>query len=55
MQIALFVSSGDALQPGWLLTFLKGVSPAHVKEMQQNIAKVCDCKFDCCTAIGISY
>lgn len=55
MQIALFVSSGDALQPGWLLTFLKGVSPARIKEMQQNIAKVCDCKVDCCTAIGISY
>jgi hypothetical protein len=54
MQIALFVSSGDALQPGWLLTFLKSVGPAHIKEMQQNLAKVCDCKVDCCTANCIS-
>ncbi|XP_062147261.1 probable arabinosyltransferase ARAD1 [Alnus glutinosa] len=38
-KIALFVSSSDALQPGWLLTFLKSVSPAHIKEMQQNLAK----------------
>lgn len=38
-KIALFVSSGDALQPGWLLTYLRSVSPAHIKEMQRNLAK----------------
>ena len=42
MQIVLFVSSSDAVKPGWLLKFLKGISPARVKEMQQNLAKVCD-------------
>jgi hypothetical protein len=39
MQIALFVSSNDALKPGWLL---KDIRPAHIKEMQQNLAKVCN-------------
>ncbi|KAF5450697.1 hypothetical protein F2P56_031026 [Juglans regia] len=38
-KIALFVSSSDAVQPGWLLTFLKTVSPAHIGEMQQNVVK----------------
>ncbi|CAI9774236.1 unnamed protein product [Fraxinus pennsylvanica] len=38
-KIALFVSSGDALQPGWLLTFLRSVSPAQIREMQLNLAK----------------
>ena len=38
-KMALFVSSNNALKPGWLLTFLKGVSPTHVKDMQQNLAK----------------
>lgn len=42
MQIALFVSSSDAMQPGWLLTFLKSISPAQIKEMQRNLAKVCN-------------
>lgn len=42
MQIAVFVSSNDALKPGWLLKFLKDVRPAHIKEMQQNLAKVCN-------------
>ncbi|CAI0626250.1 unnamed protein product [Linum tenue] len=39
MQIALFVSSGDALQSGWLLKFLRGVSRAEIKQMQANLAK----------------
>jgi len=45
MQIALFVSSNDALKSGWLLKYLKDIRPAHIKEMQQNLAKVCsqDC------------
>lgn len=38
-KIALFVSSSDAMQPGWLLTFLKSISPAQIKEMQRNLAK----------------
>jgi len=42
MQIALFVSSNDALNPGWLLKYLKDIRPAHIKEMQQNLAKVCN-------------
>jgi hypothetical protein len=42
MQIALFVSSNDALKPGWLLKYLKDIQPAHIKDMQQNLAKVCN-------------
>ncbi|CAN4089381.1 unnamed protein product [Withania somnifera] len=38
-KIALFVSSSDALQPGWLLSFLKSVSVAQIKELQLNLAK----------------
>lgn len=38
-KIALFVSSSDAMQPGWLLTFLKSINPAQIKEMQRNLAK----------------
>ena len=44
-QIALFVSSNDATKPGWLLKFLRGISPAVIKEMQQNLAKVCSLLF----------
>lgn len=42
MQIALFVSSSDAVQTGWLLKFLKGISLAQIRGMQRNLAKVCD-------------
>lgn len=38
-KIALFISSNDAVKPGWLLKYLKGITPAHIKEMQQNLAK----------------
>ncbi|TKY67862.1 arabinosyltransferase ARAD1 [Spatholobus suberectus] len=38
-KIALFISSKDAVKPGWLLKYLKGIRPAHIKEMQQNLAK----------------
>ncbi|XP_050221997.1 probable arabinosyltransferase ARAD1 [Mercurialis annua] len=38
-KIAMFVSSSDAIQPGWLLKFLKGVSPARRREMQRNLVK----------------
>ncbi|MCL7033521.1 hypothetical protein MKW94_005702 [Papaver nudicaule] len=38
-KIALFVSSSDAIQPGWLVTFLKSIKPSEIKEMRVNIAK----------------
>ncbi|KAK2972863.1 hypothetical protein RJ640_028391, partial [Escallonia rubra] len=38
-KIALFVSSSDAVQPGSLLTYLKSVSPAQIRETQTNLAK----------------
>ncbi|XP_052198688.1 probable arabinosyltransferase ARAD1 [Diospyros lotus] len=38
-KIALFVSSSDAVQPGWLLRFLRSVSPSQIKEMQLRLAK----------------
>lgn len=40
-QIALFVSSSDAQKPGWLLNFLRGISPAQIKQLQQNLSQVC--------------
>ncbi|KAL5161375.1 hypothetical protein HKD37_07G018659 [Glycine soja] len=42
MQIAVFISSIDVVKPGWLLKYLKGIRPAHIKAMQQNLAKVCN-------------
>ncbi|TXG48731.1 hypothetical protein EZV62_024606 [Acer yangbiense] len=36
-KIALFASSSDAVQSGWLLKFLKGVSPAQTREMRRNL------------------
>ena len=41
MQMALFVSSSDALKPGWLLSYLKGIGPSEIKEKQRYLAKVC--------------
>ncbi|GER33475.1 exostosin family protein [Striga asiatica] len=38
-KIAVFVSSSDALQPGWLLSYLRTISPAQIREKQQNLAK----------------
>ncbi|XP_058080092.1 probable arabinosyltransferase ARAD1 [Magnolia sinica] len=38
-KMALFVSSSDAIQPGWLITFLKSISPMQIKEMRVNLAK----------------
>ncbi|CDP21493.1 unnamed protein product [Coffea canephora] len=38
-QIALLVSSADALQPGWLISFLRSISPSQVWEFQSNLAK----------------
>ncbi|XP_027160948.1 probable arabinosyltransferase ARAD1 [Coffea eugenioides] len=38
-KIALLVSSADALQPGWLISFLRSISPSQVREFQSNLAK----------------
>ncbi|ONK61669.1 uncharacterized protein A4U43_C08F32350 [Asparagus officinalis] len=38
-KIALFVSSGDAIQPGWLIEFLKSIDSRRIKEMQANLPK----------------
>ncbi|KAG5542496.1 hypothetical protein RHGRI_022143 [Rhododendron griersonianum] len=38
-KIALFVSSSDAVQPGWLLTFVGSISPSQIREMRMNLAK----------------
>lgn len=38
-KIALFISSSDAAKPGWLLTYLRSVSPAQIKGMRTNLAK----------------
>lgn len=40
LQIALFVSSNDAVQPGWLVNFLMNVDSKQIIEMQNNLAKV---------------
>ncbi|XWS57368.1 hypothetical protein CRYUN_Cryun09bG0168700 [Craigia yunnanensis] len=38
-KIAIFVSSTDAVQPGWLLRFLKGISSTQIREMRKNLAE----------------
>ncbi|GJT02624.1 probable arabinosyltransferase ARAD1 [Tanacetum coccineum] len=38
-KIALFVSSSDAVQPGWLLAHLRSIKSTQIKEMQDNLAK----------------
>ncbi|XWS65076.1 hypothetical protein CRYUN_Cryun05aG0059700 [Craigia yunnanensis] len=38
-KMAIFVSSTDAVQPGWLLRFLKGISSAQIREMRKNLAE----------------
>ncbi|KAK1392093.1 putative arabinosyltransferase ARAD1 [Heracleum sosnowskyi] len=38
-KIAVFVSSNDSVQPGWLLTYLRSFSAAQLKEMRMNLAK----------------
>ncbi|RAL46319.1 hypothetical protein DM860_015312 [Cuscuta australis] len=38
-KIALFMPSSDAVQPGWLLSFLRNVSTLQIREMQMNLAK----------------
>ncbi|CAI9087037.1 OLC1v1021001C1 [Oldenlandia corymbosa var. corymbosa] len=38
-KIALFVSSSDALQPGWLINFLQSISRSQIRQLQTNLAK----------------
>ncbi|XP_037407045.1 probable arabinosyltransferase ARAD1 isoform X2 [Triticum dicoccoides] len=38
-KIALFVSSTDAVQPGWLVKYLRGIDAKRVREMQSNLLK----------------
>ncbi|CAH9136846.1 unnamed protein product [Cuscuta epithymum] len=38
-KIALLVPSSDAVQPGWLLSFLRNVSTSQIRDMQMNLAK----------------
>ncbi|TVU36565.1 hypothetical protein EJB05_18503, partial [Eragrostis curvula] len=38
-KIALFVSSSDAVQPGWLVKYLRGIDAKRVNEMQSNLVK----------------
>lgn len=50
LQIALFVSSSDAVQQGWLLAYLRSIKPTQIRQMQDNLAKVCDCAYASITA-----
>lgn len=47
LQIALFVSSSDAVQPGWLLAFLRNVSAIQIREMRDDLAQVCSLIASC--------
>ncbi|KAF6175523.1 hypothetical protein GIB67_038097 [Kingdonia uniflora] len=38
-KIVLFVSSSDAIQPGWLMAFLKNIGSKKIREMRVNLAK----------------
>ncbi|KAM2731046.1 hypothetical protein EV1_002222 [Malus domestica] len=38
-KIALFISSSDAVRPGWLVTYLRNISHAQIEELRQNLAK----------------
>ncbi|ONM37077.1 Exostosin family protein [Zea mays] len=39
VQIALFVSASDAVQPGWLLKYLRGINAKRIREIQSNLVK----------------
>ncbi|CAA7038508.1 unnamed protein product [Microthlaspi erraticum] len=38
-KIAVIVSSGDAIQPGWLVNHLRNLSPTHIKGLQKHLAQ----------------
>lgn len=39
-QVAVLVSSSDAVQPGWLVNHLRSLTPFQIKELQKNLAQV---------------
>jgi hypothetical protein len=39
-KIALFVSSNDAVQPGWLVKYLRSIDAKRIRQMQSNLLKV---------------
>lgn len=41
VQIAVFVSSSDAVEPGWLLSFLRNISATEIRKKQMNLVRVC--------------
>ncbi|KAG6402898.1 hypothetical protein SASPL_135112 [Salvia splendens] len=38
-KVAVFVSSSDAMQPGWLLSYLRNISPSQIRQKQTSLAK----------------
>ncbi|CAN6443259.1 unnamed protein product [Victoria cruziana] len=38
-KMAVFVSAHDALQPGWLLAYLKSIDPSKIRDMRVNLAQ----------------
>jgi len=55
VQIALFVSSSDALQPGWLVEYLRRMDATRIREMQSNLVKVIALSTSYCTYSLESY
>ena len=39
-QVAVIVSSSDAIQPGWLVNHLRSLLPSQVKKFQNSLAQV---------------
>ncbi|KAA3468531.1 putative arabinosyltransferase ARAD1 isoform X1 [Gossypium australe] len=38
-KMAVFISSTDAVQPGWILRYLKSISSTQIREMRRNLAE----------------
>ncbi|KAL1539864.1 putative arabinosyltransferase ARAD1 [Salvia divinorum] len=38
-KVAVFVSSSDATQPGWLVSYLRNISPSQIRQKQTSLAK----------------
>lgn len=49
VQIALFVSSNDAVQPGWFVKYLRRIDGKRIREMQYNLVKVATLSNSYCT------
>ncbi|MFQ6627523.1 hypothetical protein Gotur_005265 [Gossypium turneri] len=39
-KMAVFISSTDAVQPGWILRYLKSISSTQIREMRRNLAEM---------------